>query len=140
MNQAHEKDIKVYFEDTDAGGVVFYANYLRFMERGRTDWIAELGYGQRQLAEVEKIGFVVRNLELSYRRPGRLDDILCVRTSLLSLRRAALWLRQDVVFRNDGETAVSGKVELACIGVQSMRPQRIPAELLEKLQRLAPST
>ncbi|WP_199313658.1 YbgC/FadM family acyl-CoA thioesterase [Leptolyngbya sp. FACHB-671] len=115
--------LKIYFEDTDAGGVVYYANYLRYMERGRSEWLSELGFEQRRLSEEQQVGFIVRHVEISYKVPARLDDQLVVCTSPLSLGRAGLVLLQEVQFHESGSTAVSAKIDMVCISTQTMSHQ-----------------
>lgn len=130
--------LKVYFEDTDAGGVVYYANYLRYMERGRSEWLSELGFEQRQLSEEQQVRFIVRHVEIFYKASARLDDQLVVCTSPLSLGRAGLVLLQEVQFHESGATAVSAKIEIVCIKTQTMRPTKLPLELLETLRACLP--
>jgi acyl-CoA thioester hydrolase len=90
-------DIRVYYEDTDAGGVVFYANYLKFFERGRTEWLRRLGVNQTQLADSAKLIFVVKNVEIQYRKPARLDDLLTIQSDITRLGRASIHFRQAAV-------------------------------------------
>lgn len=139
MNKPFQLPVKVYFEDTDAGGVVYYANYLRYLERGRSEWLSALGFEQRKLAEAEEIGFIVRNVEIAYRVPARLDDQLVVRTSPLRLGRAGMLLLQEVVFRESGRLAVTAKVDMACVSTRTMRPGKIPARLSEAVQDWLPA-
>ncbi|MCF8192336.1 MAG: tol-pal system-associated acyl-CoA thioesterase [Burkholderiales bacterium] len=129
--------VRVYYEDTDAGGVVYFANYLRFMERARTEWLRQLGFDQSELRERQGVLFVVRGVEATYRRPARLDDALTVQSRLAVLSRVALHFEQSIV--RDGETLVSGSSEVICVGAESMRPTRMPDPLMQVLQTVVSS-
>lgn len=139
MNQPFEFPVKVYYEDTDAGGVVYYANYLRFMERARSEWLYSVGFEHRKLAEEWEAGFIVRNLEIAYKAPARLDDRLVVKTSPVSVRRVGMLLLQEVVFQESEALAVSAKVDMAFVNAKSLRPDKIPADLLEAIQAWLPT-
>jgi acyl-CoA thioester hydrolase len=139
MNQPFEFPVKVYYEDTDAGGVVYYANYLRFMERARSEWLYSLGFEHRKLAEQWEAGFIVRNLEIAYKAPARLDDRLVVKTSPVSVRRVGMLLLQEVTFQESEALAVSAKVDMAFVNAKSLRPEKIPADLLEAIQAWLPT-
>ena len=139
MNQPFEFPVKVYYEDTDAGGVVYYANYLRFIERARSEWLYSLGFEHRKLAEEREAGFIVRNLEIAYKAPARLDDRLVVKTSPVSVRRVGMLLLQEVAFRESGALAVSAKVDMAFVNAKSLRPGKIPADVLEAIQAWLPT-
>lgn len=126
--------IRVYYEDTDAAGVVYYANYLKFMERARTEWLRNLGYGQVELAGRAGVLFVVRGVELKYHRGARLDDMLQVLTHVESRRRASLVFRQSVVADADQSSVLcSGLVSVACVRADSFRPTPIPTALLTEI-------
>ncbi len=127
--------VRVYYEDTDAGGVVYFANYLRFMERARTEWLRRLGFDQSELRERQGILFVVRGVEATYHRPARLDDALTVQSRLTSLSRVALRFEQSI--ERDGETLVSGSSDVICVGAGSLRPSRMPEPLMRVLQEVA---
>jgi len=116
--------VRVYYEDTDAAGVVYYANYLRFLERARTEWLASLGHPVAELERVHGIVFVVRRIEVDYRRPARLSDALDVTVAIEALGRASLTARQRVM-RGD-EELVAARVMLACVERASLKPARIP--------------
>jgi acyl-CoA thioester hydrolase len=125
----------VYWEDTDAGGIVFYANYLKFFERARTEWLRSLGLEQQRLREQGAGMFVVTHSDLRYLRPARLDDLLSVTARLLEVRRASLTIEQQVLCspaESDFAPALlcEGSIRVGWVDPQSMRPQRIPAELL----------
>jgi len=126
--------VRVYYEDTDAAGVVYYANYLKFMERARTEWLRSLGYGQGELGDRGGVLFVVRTVELKYHHSARLDDALQVLTDVESRGRASIVFRQAVV--PDGNRAMvlcSGSIGIACVRAESFRPTRIPSTLLAEM-------
>jgi acyl-CoA thioester hydrolase len=125
--RAHLYAVRVYYEDTDAGGVVYHASYLRFMERARTEALRAAGIAHAELARRFARMFVVRRLEIDYLRPARLDAEVTVRTEVAALRGAGLSLRQDVTLA-DGALAVAARVDLACIGLADQRARRIPPE------------
>jgi acyl-CoA thioester hydrolase len=126
--------IRVYYEDTDAGGIVFYANYLKFMERGRTEWLRTLGYGQtRMAAETGRI-FVVVSLDMSYRKPARLDDLLSVETSVTRLGRASIHFAQRVL--REGELLAEGSIQVGCVDASSLRPAELPKDLRATLESI----
>jgi acyl-CoA thioester hydrolase len=124
--------VRVYYEDTDAGGVVYYANYLRFLERARTEWLAFLGFTLTALQRDHGALFVVHRLDIAYRQPARLYDALEVTLSLESLGRSRLAAVQDIL-RGD-ERLVDARVTLACIDPVSWRPTRIPAPVAAKIE------
>ncbi|HEV2009232.1 MAG TPA: tol-pal system-associated acyl-CoA thioesterase [Burkholderiales bacterium] len=123
--------IRVYYEDTDAIGVVFYANYLNFMERARTEWLRSLGFAQTTLLHDHNAAFVVRALAIEYLKPALFNDALDATVVLKDVRGSLIELAQTI--RRDGETLVSAEVKLACVNTQSFRPIRIPQPILEKL-------
>jgi acyl-CoA thioester hydrolase len=127
---AHELALRVYYEDTDAGGVVYHANYLRFAERARTEWLRALGLDHPTLLARHGCQFTVRRCRVDFRRPARLDDLLHIVTCLASRGGARIELLQEV--RRDGEALVLLEVELALVGTD-LRPRRLPAELLRLL-------
>jgi acyl-CoA thioester hydrolase len=123
--------VRVYYEDTDAGGVVYYANYLRFLERARTEWLASLGFTLAALQRDYHTLFVVHRLDIEYRRPARLYDALDVTLALASVGRSRMAAVQDV-FRG-AERLVGARVTLACLDPVSWRPTRIPAPVAVKI-------
>jgi acyl-CoA thioester hydrolase len=125
--------VRVYYEDTDAGGVVFYANYLRFMERARTEWLRHLGYEQDVLAQDEGVLFVVRRAAVDYRYPARFNDLLEVTVEVVERGGASLGFRQEVRRQSDGQLCCSGLVEAACVRAATLRPSRIPPRLLAEI-------
>lgn len=123
--------VRVYYEDTDSGGVVYYANYLRFMERARTEWLRSLGFSQEGLRAEQGVVFAVRSVTVDYRLPARLDDELTVSAVLVTQKRASLDFRQEV--RRGDELLVSATVRIACIDLERFRPAPIPAQILERI-------
>ena len=124
--------VRVYWEDTDAGGVVYYANYLKFLERARTEWLSSLGLEQDRLARDAGVLFVVRRVEADYLRPARFNDRLLVHSRLDELGRVSLVMAQEVV--RDGECLLSARVQVACVEQAGFRPARIPAFVTSLLQ------
>ena len=128
----HEFSLRIYYEDTDAAGIVYHANYLKFMERGRTEWLRELGFEQSILAQSHEVIFVVVTLNLNYKKPVRIDQKLVVRTSLRRLGAASIELNQILV-AEDSEINCDGFVRLGCVNAASWRATRIPEELRGKI-------
>jgi acyl-CoA thioester hydrolase len=123
--------VRVYYEDTDAAGVVFYANYLNFMERARTEWLRALGFEQTTLMHEHNVVFVVRSLAINYLRPALFNDALDVTVSLTDVRGCVLEISQLV--RRAERLLVTGEVRVACVNTQSFKPVRIPNSILDKL-------
>jgi len=138
--------VRVYWEDTDAGGIVFYANYLKFMERARTEWLRSLGIEQQRLRETSGGMFVVAETQLKYLRPARLDDQLLVTAELRQAGSAALTIAQQVLATTapaaDVHNAVpathllcEGTIRIGWVDSATLRPSRIPASISETLVR-----
>jgi acyl-CoA thioester hydrolase len=125
-----EIQVRVYYEDTDAAGMVYHASYLRFAERGRTEMLRRIGFGQRRLREEGGVGFAVRRCAVDYRAPARLDDVLTVQTRVVDTGAATLSMRQEI--RRDDEIIVAVDVLVACIGREG-RPRRLPIALRRAL-------
>lgn len=122
--------VRVYYEDTDAGGIVYYVNYLKFMERARTEWLRTLGFDQSNLP----ILFVVRDVKVTYQAPAVLDDQLEIKVAIASYQGARIVFQQQVV-RNT-TSLCSASIEVACVNRQSLRPCRLPKTLLQSLPPL----
>ena len=124
--------VRIYYEDTDAGGVVYHTNYIKYFERARTEWLRGIGYSQARLAKEEGLLFSVVELETAFHRPARLDDALVVRSTVKAAGRASLLFTQ-AVHRDDadGELLASGAVKVACIDAAAFKPRRLPEFLLE---------
>lgn len=130
--------VRVYWEDTDAGGVVFYANYLKFFERARTEWLRALGLGQQQLRETAGGLFVVTDAQIKYHRPARLDDMLCVTARLREAGRASLYLEQQAYLQTPdaaqpGVLLCEGSVRIGWVDATHLRPARMPQAVLNVL-------
>jgi acyl-CoA thioester hydrolase len=124
--------VRVYWEDTDAGGVVYYANYLKFMERARSEWLRALGFDQRRLRDELGLVFVVRNATIEYLKPARYDDLLTVTARLEQANRASLVMRQTI---ERDELIASAEVTLVCVHAQTFKPARIPAQMLHAIEK-----
>lgn len=125
--------VRIYWEDTDAGGIVYYANYLKFMERARTEWLRAAGIEQLPLKEQHGLMFVVVNLEAQYRKPARYGDELQVTCTIEERSRASLTFQQRI-YRGglEGELLVEGKVRVACLDAVNLRPTALPKELMRE--------
>ncbi|MFA7666798.1 MAG: YbgC/FadM family acyl-CoA thioesterase [Burkholderiaceae bacterium] len=131
--------MRVYYEDTDAGGIVYHANWLRWFERVRTDWLRALGVVHSRMLAETGVGFVVRDLSIDYRRPARLDEELLVDVRLLEARRASWTLAQRAFRPGDPELLVGARLRIAAVHLASGRPAPIPRDLAERaLARGAP--
>lgn len=126
--------VRVYWEDTDAGGIVYYANYLRFLERARSEWLRSRGVSQRALAVDPGVIFSVVALEAQYRRPARLDDALVIGCEPRRDGGASLVFGQSVRRTHpDGELLLTATVRVACLDATSLKPRRLPEVLLREL-------
>jgi len=130
--------VRVYIEDTDAGGVVFYANYLRYLERARTEYIRSLGFERVIVAEAG-INYVVHSLGVQYRKPALLDDQLYVTAQVVERGQTFLRFHQQVLREPSRELLVSAEVKIACVD-QALRPRRLPAELIEAMGSQQPAS
>ncbi len=118
---------RVYYEDTDAGGVVYYANYLKFFERARTDFLREIGISQSDLATKKGLVFVVRKCVIDYISPAKLDDILEVSVAVKNISAAAILIRQEAI--KSGMASSNLEVEIVCVDSVSFKPKKIPQEI-----------
>ena len=125
--------VRVYYEDTDSGGVVYYANYLKFMERARTEWLRSLGFEQDRLLQQDGIMFAVRRAAVDFMYPARFDDALLVKSRIKQLRKVSLVFQHNIVREGDGKLLVSGEVQVACIDARKFRPASIPQHLLSRI-------
>jgi len=136
VESAHDRglfswNLRVYYEDTDAGGIVYYANFLKFFERCRTEWLRALGVGQAHLAERSQIQFVVAQLAVDYVRPARLDDQLTITARIGELARAYLVFEQQAL--RGTEVLARAKVKVACVDTVRLVPARLPADFVAAL-------
>jgi acyl-CoA thioester hydrolase len=119
--------VRVYYEDTDAGGVVYHASYLRYMERARTEWLRALGYSQAKLRQEESLVFTVVAMTLDFLKPARLDDQLVVRSQVRLAGGASVEFDQEIL--RGSERIIAATVRVACLDAASFRPRRLPASL-----------
>ncbi|MBW8192883.1 tol-pal system-associated acyl-CoA thioesterase [Neiella marina] len=127
--------IRVYYEDTDAGGVVYYANYLKFMERARTEWLRQFGIEQDGYL-ADGIAFVVRHVDVNYHASARFNAELEVSCNIIQLRKASLTVEQTVSSSDQNQQFVSGQVTLACVDLTRNKPVAIPKPIMEVLTRV----
>jgi acyl-CoA thioester hydrolase len=133
--EAFSWPIRVYWEDTDAGGIVFYANYLKFFERARTEWLRSLGLEQRALRERNGQMFVVGETSVLYHRAARLDDELLVTARVQETGRASLIIAQQAILKASGSLLCDGSIRIGWVDAASLKPARIPPTLLEALKQ-----
>ena len=132
----HVFPVRVYYEDTDAGGIVYYANYLKFLERGRTEFLRALGCEQRELADDTGLAFAVRGLAVEYLKPARLDDQIEVVSTLEDLGRAQVTFAQEI--RRADTTLLTATVRVACLDLAKGKPTAMPRHLHAILKNLLP--
>ena len=124
--------VRVYWEDTDAGGIVFYANYLKFFERARTEWLRALGHSQQEMVDTTGCMFVVQDTHVRYLRPARLDDMLVVTVHVTERGKASLRIAQQAWC---GERLLAeGQIRIGCVKRATMKPTRIPGPILEAIE------
>lgn len=131
MSNVFKLPIRIYYEDTDAGGVVYYANYLRYAERARTEFLRHLGFEQLEdLESADKFAFMIRRAEVDYLRPSRLDDLIEISCVVEDIKGATVEMSQEVIC--NGEVRVKIKVTAVYISLSRMRPTRVPEEMVKK--------
>lgn len=135
---AHEFRLRVYFEDTDAAGVVYYGNYLKFMERARSQWFLECSKGMRYLMKHHELVFVVSRTELNYKRSAKLEDEIVVITEIKSLGRATIAFSQAAY--RDSTFLCDSLTKVGCVCTKTLRPKAIPADIYQDLVTLLPAT
>ena len=131
-SQPFSWQVRVYYEDVDVGGVVYYANYLRYFERARSEWLRSLGVNQERLAAVEGIGFVVARAEIDFKAGARLEDLLEVTVRTLEKKKTYLWLAQEARL-GDGKVCAAARIQAACVRHKDMRPQPLPESLSARI-------
>ncbi len=138
MSRPFRWPVRVYYEDTDTGGVVYYANYLRFFERARTEWLRSVGISQHRMTEQENVMFVVKSTAIDYHAPAKLDDQLEVSVAIEKIGRASVNFSQEARRINDTGTELlcSGQIRVGCIDAATLRPAAIPVDVLEKIKTL----
>ena len=124
--------IRIYYEDTDAGGIVYYANYLKYAERARTEFLRHLGINQQEMLKNQECGFVVRNCNIGYKSPARLDDALNITCKVTELKGASLKMEQKLYRENTVICEI--EITLVFLSLATMRPSKIPAEISSLLQ------
>lgn len=140
MSEPFSWPVRVYYEDTDAGGIVFYANYLKFFERARTEWLRAAGIAQQQLATEAARVFVVKTTAIDYHAPAKLDDCLRVTVEVEKLGRVSVDFRQQAwLVANDGDRSdqrllCSGSIRVGCVDADTLRPAPMPDEVSAKLR------
>ncbi len=123
---------RVYFEDTDSGNVVYYANYLKFLERARTEWLRSLGFQQNALMKDHGMMFAVVSVRADYLKPARLDDLLFISCEP-QLQRASLHFKQQIRRGSeDGELLLDAEIRVACLDANSFKPRRLPAQMIQE--------
>lgn len=133
FNKQFTWPVRVYYEDTDAGGVVFYANYLKYLERARTEWLRSLGFDQSLLIETADALFAVVSVNARYRQPARLDDELDVGVLIADSGRSSIGFIQEIHRKRDGVLLFSAEVKVACLSASAFKPRAIPQEIREML-------
>src|SRR3954463_8343886 len=132
--------VRVYYEDTDTGGVVFYANYLKFFERARTEWLRAAGVGQQALTEAQGVMFIVKSTAVDYHAPAKLDDELKLTVVVERLGRASVdfvqeaWRVSGSGIENKPELLCTGRIKVACVDTKGFRPTAIPADVLSRIK------
>lgn len=129
---------RVYYEDTDASGVVYHANYLRYFERGRTEWLRNMGFSQQDINATSGVVFTVANVEVDFVRPARLDDDLVVTVVVEHMRRASLTFGQALTRKADGELLARARVRVGCVDVTTFRPCALPEAFVAYVESLPP--
>ena len=132
MPSAFTWQVRIYYEDTDAGGIVFYANYLKFFERARTEWLRATGVNQQALAEQDGAIFVVKHASIDYQAPAKLDDVLDLTLSIEKLGRASIQFAQQA-WRGDTLLA-SAQVKVGCVDALTLRPRSLPPATAAKMR------
>lgn len=123
--------VRIYYEDTDAGGVVFYANYLKFFERARTEMLRNIGIEQDQLIKEQDVIFVVRSVQVDYLKPALFNEMINVSAKVVTVKKASLSFEQ--IITRDSNVLCKGNVRVACLNANSMKPQAIPDFIMEKI-------
>ena len=123
--------VRVYYEDTDAGGIVYYVNYLKFMERARTEWLRSRRIDVAELADTDRLMFTVRAIALDFLKPARLSDNLDVSVAIGRMRKASMELDQAI--ERAGEVLCTGQVRLACVDVDTLKPKAMPKILVGEI-------
>lgn len=135
LNDNFSLPVRVYYQDTDAGGVVYHSTYLNFMERARYEWLRALGFNVHSMVEVHNMLFMVRSLEVEYLKPAILDNLLHVSVAVTEVGRSRIALFQEIICNH--VKLVSATIQVVCVGAETLKPARIPAPLREKIGKVA---
>ncbi|MEE9330604.1 MAG: tol-pal system-associated acyl-CoA thioesterase [Methylophilaceae bacterium] len=133
-NQRHNWQVRVYYEDTDAGGVVYHSQYLNFMERARTEWLRQLGFEQTYLKDDLHIIFVVHSVSIAFKQPARFNDLLDVSSELEKIGHGSLVFLQKITINS--QLLVQAQVKLACVNALTFKPSTIPKQVLLKMESI----
>ncbi|SMM99032.1 4-hydroxybenzoyl-CoA thioesterase family active site [uncultured Candidatus Thioglobus sp.] len=133
MTKTKQIEIRVYYEDTDSGGVVYYANYLKFIERGRSEYLRDLGIEQDVLTHENNIIFAVRSINAQYRFPARFNDLLTVQTAIKKVSHASLIFLQKITLLGQNKVLFEAQITTACVHADKLKPCGIPSVILEKI-------
>lgn len=133
QNEPFKLDIRVYYEDTDTGGVVYYANYLKFFERARTEFLRSLGMNQQELADSQKIMFVVKQANIVYSQAARLDDLIEILTIVTEMRASSIYFEQQALRNN--ELLAKASVQICTVHATRFKPVRIPLTTRQLIQK-----
>lgn len=130
--------VRVYYEDTDTGGVVFYANYLKFFERARTEWLRRAGIGQQELSQTHRVMFVVKSTEVDYHAPAKLDDELKLSVVVERLGRASVQFLQEAwrATATGKQLLTTGRIKVGCVNSDTFRPGPIPNEVMARIRSI----
>lgn len=129
---AHHFPVRIYYEDTDAGGIVYHASFIRFAERGRTEFLRHLGHSNSELTREFGTVFVVRHMEIDYLKPAFLDDLLDMRSSILEMRNTSFIMEQD--FYREDQKICAVKVTLVCVETNGIKPKRLPDKIRKEFE------
>lgn len=129
---SHAWPVRVYYEDTDSGGVVYHSNYLNFMERARTEWLRELGFEQTYLRDELNVVFVVHSMDIDFKKPARFNDLLVVDSELVKISKSSLVFLQRILLGS--QLLVKSQVKLACVDVSRFKPTAIPKSVILKME------
>ena len=130
----HRWPVRIYYEDTDMQGIVYYANYLKYLERARTEFLREKGFEQDQLIEQQAVAFAVRSVQMDYIKPAKFNDELIVTTQVQQLKRVSLVFQQTIICPADDNAIInSATIKVACLDARSMKIKPIPTEMIEQL-------
>jgi len=126
--------VRVYYEDTDSGGVVYYANYLKFMERARSEWLRSLGFEQDELIAEDAVLFAVRSVQADYLSPARFNDLLNVSARVIKQSKVSLSFEQQITRADDNKLLCQGEIKIVCLDTDSMSPTRIPEKIMTTIK------